>query len=92
MEEPPPSRKPVDIYSRTARNFHWLTVALIVVQLPVGLYMSYRGNTLNVWDNLTGALYNGHKLIGVTILLVVLCRLGYRLIHGAPTDEPTIEP
>lgn len=92
MEEPPPSRKSVEIHSRTARIFHWLTVALIVVQLPVGLYMSYRGNTLNVWDNLTGALYNSHKLIGVTILVAVLSRLGYRVIHGAPADEPTIEP
>jgi cytochrome b561 len=92
MEKTPAGREPVEIYGRTARVFHWLTVALIVVQLPVGLYMSYRGNTLNVWDKMTGTLYNSHKLIGVTILLVVLCRLGYRLIHGAPADEPTIEP
>jgi cytochrome b561 len=71
---------------------HWLTVALIAVQLPVGLYMTYRGNTLNVWDKLTGALYNSHKLVGVTILIVVLWRLAYRLIHDAPPHEPTIEP
>jgi cytochrome b561 len=67
-------------------------VALIAVQLPVGLYMAYRGNVLNVWDKVTGALYNSHKLVGVTILLVVLCRLAYRLIHGAPAHEPTLEP
>ncbi len=92
MAETPARRAPVEIYSRTARFLHWLTLALIAVQLPVGLYMSYRGNTLNVWDKVTGALYNGHKLVGVTILLVVLCRLAYRLSHGAPADEPTIEP
>jgi cytochrome b561 len=86
------SRAPVEIYSRAARFFHWLVVALIAIQLPVGLYMVYRGNVLNVWDKVTGALYNSHKLIGVTILLVVLCRLAYRLIHGAPAPEPTIEP
>jgi cytochrome b561 len=92
MAAAPSGRVPVEIYSRTARFLHWLTVALIAVQLPVGLYMSYRGNVLDVWDKVTGALYNSHKLVGVTILLVVLCRLGYRLIHGAPAHEPTIEP
>jgi len=83
---------PVELYGRAQRSFHWLTVALIVVQVPVGVYMAYRGNVLNVWDTLTGVLYNSHKLVGVTILAVVLCRLAYRLVRGAPADEPTIEP
>ena len=92
MDSTRTTRAPVEIYKRTARVLHWLTVALIAVQLPVGLYMTYRGNTLNVWDKLTGALYNGHKVVGVTILLVVLWRLAYRLTQGSPAPEPTIEP
>ena len=88
----PSSRLPVPIYSRIARVLHWLTVALLALQIPVGVYMAYRGNTLNLWDKLTGALYSGHKLVGVTILLLVLWRLAYRLSRGAPPDEPTIEP
>jgi cytochrome b561 len=92
MEQTPSRRAEVEVYGRLARFLHWLTVALIAVQLPVGLYMAYRGNVLNVWDKVTGALYNSHKLVGVTILLVVLCRLAYRLIHGAPAHEPTLEP
>jgi cytochrome b561 len=84
--------KPIEIYKRPARVLHWVTVALVAVQVPVGIYMSYRGNTLNVWDKLTGALYNGHKLVGVTILLIVIWRLVYRLTRGAPPDEPTLEP
>jgi len=83
---------PVEIYRRTPRFLHWLTVALIAVQLPIGVFMVYRGNVLNVWDKITGALYNSHKVIGVTILLVVLWRLAYRLTRGAPPDEPTLEP
>ena len=82
----------VELYSRTARFFHWSIVALIVVQAPLGVYMAYRGNTLEIWDALTGGLYTSNKLIGVTILVVVLCRLAYRLTHGTPADEPTIEP
>jgi cytochrome b561 len=86
------ARAPVELYARTARVLHWLTVALLAVQFPVGLYMVYRGSTLNLWDGLTNALYSGHKLGGVTILLIVLARLVYRATRGAPADEPTIEP
>ena len=78
-------------YSTAARRFHWWTVALLAVQIPVGLYMVYRGNTLNLWDGLTNALYSSHKLLGITILLLILARLIYRLGHGAPPDEPTLE-
>jgi cytochrome b561 len=54
--------------------------------------MVYRGNTLNLWDNVTNVLYSGHKLVGVTIMLIVLWRIVYRATRGAPADEPTIEP
>lgn len=86
------ARVPVETYSRIARSLHWTTVVLLAVQFPVGLYMVYRGNSLNLWDNLTNALYSSHKLVGVTILLIVLWRLVYRMTRGAPADEPTIEP
>ena len=87
-----PDRAPVELYSRTARALHWTTVALLALQVPVGLYMVYRGNSLNLWDGLTNGLYTAHKLTGVTILLIVIWRLAYRTIHGKPADEPTIEP
>jgi cytochrome b561 len=77
-------------YSTGARHFHWWTVALLAVQMPVGLYMAYRGGVLNVWDGLTNALYSSHKTLGLVILALVLARLAYRLVHGAPGDEPTI--
>lgn len=86
------ARVPVQIYSRIARTLHWTTVVLLAIQFPVGLYMVYRGSSLNLWDNLTNALYSSHKLVGVTILLLVLWRLVYRMTRGVPADEPTIEP
>ena len=84
--------KPVETYKRPARVLHWVTVALVAIQVPIGAVMTYRGNTLNVWDRLTGALYNSHKVIGVTILALVIWRLAYRFTRGAPPDEPTLEP
>jgi cytochrome b561 len=77
-------------YSPAARRFHWWTVALVATQVPLGLYMAYRGNTLNVWDDLTNGLYSTHKLLGLTIFILVAARLIYRLTHGAPPDEPTL--
>jgi cytochrome b561 len=44
-----------------------------------------------IFDDLTNNLYSSHKLIGMIIFLVVLARLAYRLTHGAPADEPTLE-
>ncbi len=92
MTQPIPARPPVELYRRPARLLHWLTVVLLAVQVPVGLYMTYRGKTLNVWDATTSALYSGHKLVGLIVLAVVLGRLAYRLLRGAPADEPTVTP
>jgi cytochrome b561 len=76
-------------YSPLARRFHWWTVVLVAVQIPMGLAMSYRGHVLNVFDVVTNTLYSSHKLLGLVIFFVVIARLAYRLAHGAPPDEPT---
>ena len=78
-------------YSTAARHFHWWTVLLMAVQVPVGLFMVRYGAATNFAEP-TGKLYDAHKLIGLTILILALARLAYRLAHGAPADEPTLEP
>jgi len=77
-------------YSTAARHFHWWTVALLLIQVPVGLYMVYRGAATN-FDALTNTLYSSHKTLGLVILALVVARLIYRFAHGAPADEPTLE-
>lgn len=79
------------VYSAVARRLHWITAAAVLVMIPLGLGMAYRGNTLNLWDGLTNALYSSHKLIGFMVLWLSAGRLAYRLFHGAPPDEPTLE-
>jgi cytochrome b561 len=86
-----PASEP-EVYSPTARRLHWWTVALVFVMIPLGFGMAYRGNTLNIWDGTTNALYSLHKLIGFIILWLVVARLVYRFRNGAPADEPTLEP
>ncbi|MEQ1616585.1 MAG: cytochrome b [Hyphomicrobiaceae bacterium] len=80
------------VYAPMARMFHWITVGFIVLMYPLGLYMTYRGNTLNVWDGLTNGLYSTHKLLGFLLFWLILARLVYRVKNGAPPDEPTLEP
>lgn len=82
----------VEVYSPVARTLHWVTVAFVALMIPVGLVMAYRGNTLNIWDETTNNLYSTHKLVGFTLLWIVLVRIAYRLWHGAPPPEPTLEP
>ncbi|MFM2422778.1 MAG: hypothetical protein RL291_1308, partial [Pseudomonadota bacterium] len=45
-----PSTEQQLVYSPTARHYHWLTAALVFVMIPLGVYMTYRGNTLKIWD------------------------------------------
>ena len=78
-------------YSTAARRFHWWTVLLVAVQIPVGLFMVRYGAATN-FAAPTGQLYDLHKIAGLVILLLVIARLIYRFAHGAPTDEPTLKP
>jgi cytochrome b561 len=76
-------------YSPAARRFHWLTAGLVFALFPVGMIMSDRA-ARDIWDGITNALYSGHKVTGFLLLLIVLVRLGYRLVKGAPPPDPTI--
>jgi cytochrome b561 len=77
-------------YAIAARRFHWWTVLLLATQVPLGLFMVRYGAATDFAEP-TGKLYDSHKLIGLAILVLALARLAYRLAHGAPADEPTLE-
>lgn len=81
----------VEVYSPAAKTFHWLTVAFILVQLPLGAYMAWYARKTEFADP-SNTLYDLHKVIGMLILVLIVARFGYRLIAGAPRPEPTIEP
>jgi cytochrome b561 len=81
------SRPQAFVYDRIARQFHWWTAALIFMQIPLGVIMKRHGE-----GAVTDAMFNTHKLAGFTILLLVIARLIYRLVHESPSHEPTIEP
>ena len=78
-------------YSAAAQLFHWLTFLLVAIQVPIGIVMADRGHH-NIFDALTNNLYSTHKLIGFTLLWIVILRLGYRLSFGTPRPEPSLPP
>src|SRR5713226_2575505 len=71
-------------YSLTARALHWITAALVLTTIPVGVL------AVNVSEGpLQDSLYTLHRSIGVVII-----RLGYRLTHPPlplPDDIPPIQ-
>lgn len=90
MAQTPDGRAGPHIYSAAARHMHWVTAGAVLLMVPAGLAMTYRGNTLNIWDGVTDAMYSAHKLLGFLVLWLVAGRLIYRLLKGAPSDEPTL--
>ncbi len=96
-----PNDYDIPIYSRAARRFHWWVALFIAIQFALGFYMTYRGYEMvytneagetktGLFDAVTGALYDSHKLLGVLIFVIVLLRLGYRLTHGAPPSDRSL--
>jgi cytochrome b561 len=78
-------------YSVPALWFHWLTFLLVAILVPVGLVMADRAER-NLFDALTNSLFSTHKLIGFTLLWIVVLRLAYRLLAGAPQPEAGLPP
>ena len=76
-------------YSATARALHWITAALVLIMLPLGVVIT------NEWGGaLQDPLYDLHRSIGAAIIPLVILRLGYRLMHPPlplPEDIPPIQ-
>ncbi len=66
-------------YGTGARLFHWITLVLILVQLPAGVAM-----TMEAIPSLNDALFILHKGLGCIFLLVVAARLVWKLTHPVP--------
>lgn len=68
-------------YTRVAIILHWLIALMVIGQLAGGLYMQ---DLPDAETDLKFRLFQLHKSFGVTILLLTLVRLGWRLTHKAP--------
>jgi len=66
-------------YNNGAVTLHWLTVALVLIQLYLGFTFAdmERGPARS-------ELFTWHKTVGTTILVLSLIRLAWRLMHKPP--------
>jgi cytochrome b561 len=68
-------------YHPVSIALHWIIVLLVLAQLALGWWM------IDIPKNPPGPRawwFNAHKSIGMTIGLLMLARLGWRLRRGAP--------
>lgn len=72
-------------YTATAIALHWLTALLVLVTFPLGVYM----HELQL-SPFKLQLLSYHKWIGVTILLLTLWRMAWRVGHIPPPLPETI--
>lgn len=76
-------------YGVVARLFHWTTVAMVGVMIPVGIAMTsgfFEGTAAQ------DPLFILHKGLGVVILALLVLRLGWRLFHEPPPFPDTMPP
>ncbi len=77
-----------DRYSAVAVVLHWTIAILIIGQIAGGLYMHRLPNTSAIKFD----LYQLHKSFGLTILALMLIRLGWRLMHRPPGLPSAMPP
>lgn len=74
-----PRKNTLDSYGSVAKFFHWLIFLLVAGLVIAGFFMSDLKN-----PELQGMVYNTHKITGITVLCLILLRLGWRLINPKP--------
>ena len=74
-------------YGAAAMALHWIIAVLIVVQLCLGWYMN---EVLPDHSPAQDRVQDIHVTVGLSILILVLVRIGVRLTHPAPPLSRTL--
>jgi len=83
-----PVRNTVVRYGSVAMTLHWLIALAVIVNICLGLYMA----NLPRSDPSLFAIVQFHKSIGLTVLVLSLARLGWRLANPVPPLPETMSP
>lgn len=75
------SAQSAERYSNVAIALHWLIAVMIIGQIAGGFYMH---NLPREQAELKFELFQLHKSFGITVLLLTLFRIGWRLTHKPP--------
>ncbi|WP_295918214.1 cytochrome b [uncultured Xanthomonas sp.] len=77
------ARNTPDRWGSVSQTLHWLIAALILLLGVIGLTMGELPKTPKYFW-----VYTAHKSLGLTVLALVIVRLGWRLYAGAPKPVP----
>lgn len=66
--------------------FHWTIAVLVIAQLAVGFWFG----SLEQSDSSRGTFFGIHTSLGLTLLVLMLARLGWRVSHPVPVLPDTL--
>jgi cytochrome b561 len=76
-----------DVWPQSFRLVHWLSAALVLTALGLGIYMVQLVHDPAERFELTQT----HKSIGITVLVLTFVRLCLRILTNAPKPEPAAQ-
>ncbi|MFG1496131.1 cytochrome b/b6 domain-containing protein [Saccharospirillum sp. HFRX-1] len=76
-------------YPLAWRLLHWLMALMIFALIPIGIVMAERA-AANIWGALTNTLYNWHKAIGFSVLLLMVVRIVMKVWLKGPAYPDTL--
>lgn len=69
------------------RVLHWAIALMVLTLIPVGLWMASRAEA-DIWGALTNTLYSLHKVIGFSVLLLMILRIVVKIrLKGPPYPD-----
>ncbi len=75
-------------YDGAQRAFHWIMAALIFLAIAIGVVVTW----LPARTSPRVELLMLHKSLGMTVLVLAVLRVGYRLMAGEPPYGETLAP
>jgi len=72
---------PVSRYAASSRWLHWLTVLVLMVSIPVGIWIAFFEPADEAFKL---RLYNVHESLGVVVFVLVLIRIVNRRLNPPP--------
>jgi cytochrome b561 len=75
----------IQTYSATAKIFHWITVIFVILIIPMGLIMADAEP-----GPLKNTLFDLHRSFGVTVAILTIMRVIYRLMNPPPPLDASV--
>ncbi len=82
----------VNRYDRVAMILHWASAVAILILIPVGKWMADAARDHSASPAVIFDTYQTHKAAGLTILMLTIVRIGWRLFHPPPPFPASMTP